>query len=51
LAGLQKSQAMISKKALSSIDAVLRNQLGTIGETRFPHFTHLFPEDQEIKVA
>jgi len=29
----------------------LRNALKEIGETRFPHFTHLFPEDQELKVA
>lgn len=29
----------------------LRAALRDRGETRFPHFTHLFPEDQELKVA
>ncbi len=29
----------------------LRAAMREIGETRYPHFTHLFPEDQELKVA
>jgi len=29
----------------------LRAAMREIGETRFPHFTHLFPDDQELKVA
>ena len=29
----------------------LREALETVGERRFPHLRHLFPEDQELKVA
>jgi hypothetical protein len=29
----------------------LREALIPIGENRFPHFTHRFPDDQELKVA
>ena len=25
--------------------------LRSLGESRFPHFTHRFPDDQELKVA
>jgi hypothetical protein len=29
----------------------LRRALAEIGEFRFPHLRHIFPEDQELKVA
>jgi hypothetical protein len=34
-----------------SLARYLREALRPLGEERFPHFTHLFPEDQELKVA
>ena len=29
----------------------VREAIGALGEHRFPHFTHLFPDDQELRVA
>lgn len=29
----------------------LRSELRKMGDDRFPHFTHVFPEDQNLKVA
>ena len=29
----------------------VRDVLRSLGESRFPHFTHRFPDDQELKVA
>jgi hypothetical protein len=29
----------------------LREALAEVGEDRFPHFQHLLPDDQEVKVA
>lgn len=34
-----------------SLARYLRDELRPLGEQRFPHFTHRFPEDQELKVA
>jgi hypothetical protein len=29
----------------------VKEEIKPLGEDRFPHFRHLFPEDQELKVA
>lgn len=34
-----------------SLVRLLRDELRKHGETRFPHFRHLFPDDQKLKVA
>lgn len=34
-----------------SATTALRHAMRQIGEYRFPHLKHLFPEDQELKVA
>jgi hypothetical protein len=47
----RKIGASIDPTPTFSLARHLRSRMREIGETRFPHFTHLFPDDQELKVA
>jgi hypothetical protein len=47
----KKVGAAIDPSPTFSLARHVKEAIRPLGEDRFPHFTHLFPEDQDLKVA
>jgi hypothetical protein len=47
----KKVGAEVDPSPTFSLARHIKDAIRPLGEERFPHFTHLFPEDQELKVA
>lgn len=47
----QKSAGPIDPSPTFSLARLIKDRIRPLGEERFPHFTHLFSDDQQLKVA
>ncbi|HVY50204.1 MAG TPA: hypothetical protein VHA07_01445 [Devosia sp.] len=47
----RKISNVIDPTPTFSLARLVKDAIRPLGEERFPHFTHLFPEDQDLKVA
>jgi hypothetical protein len=51
VAHYEKSAGPIDPTPTFSLARVLKERIRPLGEERFPHLTHLFSDDQQLKVA